>query len=79
MLEKRSAARFGFSESPSLLRTLELILSGSHAYDLSELATLEKSAELLNVGAEAMIVTNHHHSSGFFRGRKYSIDAVRGE
>src|SRR5947208_6956161 len=79
MLEKSSATCFGLSESPSLLRILELILSGSHAHDLSELATLQKSAKLLNIGAETMIVANDHHSSGFFGSGKYSLHAVRCE
>jgi hypothetical protein len=79
MLEECSAARFRFSESPSLLRTLELVLSGAHANDSSELSTLQKSAELLNVGAEAMIVTDHYHSPGLFSGRKDSFHPVRRE
>src|ERR1700674_4707444 len=79
MLEERPTARLRASEAPARSRARKLILTGSHAHHATELASLQKAIQLLDIGAESMFVSNDDLPARLFGGCQNPLDAARFE
>ena len=74
-----AGARLSLSEPPALLSRLELVLTGAHADDSSQLSALKKSIELLHVASKAVVVADHYHPVRLFCRSQYSLHSTGGE
>jgi hypothetical protein len=75
VLEESSAARFRSSETPAGAAARELVLTRPHSDQPTELATLKKAIELLDIAAESMVVADDHLPSRRFCGGEDALDS----
>jgi hypothetical protein len=76
VLEESSASGLRLSVPPSKLSALELVLAGAHTDDPAQLSALKETAQLLYVGAEAMIVADYDHPPRLLSRCKDSLYAL---
>ncbi|HEV8260031.1 MAG TPA: hypothetical protein VGQ19_04645, partial [Burkholderiales bacterium] len=51
----------------------ELVLTGAHADDPSQLSSLKKAIQLLHVAAKTVVVADHNHSLRFLGRRENAV------
>jgi hypothetical protein len=77
VLEESAAACFRAPKAPAGAACRELVLPGSNTDQPSELAALDESIELLDIAAEAVVVSHHYLAPSLLGGRENPFDAAR--
>src|SRR5947209_10833532 len=79
MLEERTAARFGTSETPASASAGELILPRAYADQSAQLTALKESIELLDIAPEAMVVADDYLPARLLCRRENPFHTARGQ